>query len=182
MANDRQTVGSGIGICTVLILIFLVLKLTGNIDWSWWWVFSPYWMCCGGLLSIILIGLLLAALGIGIGMTGKKMRDRMRGKNVSWKFSEKEETVIDLPADKFKDMEEMQEEEMDETVPVDENGDVETDMGEIVEEIDETVADEKELGLAYKSWNYFRQHPEYSDWGCNDKIKYIEEDGILRRT
>lgn len=25
----------------VLFLIFLVLKCTDLIDWSWWWVFSP---------------------------------------------------------------------------------------------------------------------------------------------
>lgn len=25
----------------ILFLIFLVLKLIHQIDWSWWWVFSP---------------------------------------------------------------------------------------------------------------------------------------------
>jgi hypothetical protein len=29
------------GLPTVLFLIFMVLKLTHNIAWSWWWVFSP---------------------------------------------------------------------------------------------------------------------------------------------
>jgi hypothetical protein len=28
----------------ILFLIFLVLKLTDNIDWSWWWVTSPLWL------------------------------------------------------------------------------------------------------------------------------------------
>ena len=28
----------------ILFLIFLVLKLTDNIDWSWWWVTSPIWL------------------------------------------------------------------------------------------------------------------------------------------
>ncbi len=27
-----------------LFLIFLVLKLTDLIDWSWWWVTSPLWI------------------------------------------------------------------------------------------------------------------------------------------
>jgi energy-coupling factor transporter transmembrane protein EcfT len=27
----------------VLFLIFAVLKFTGNIDWSWGWVFVPFW-------------------------------------------------------------------------------------------------------------------------------------------
>jgi len=24
-------------------LLFIGLKLTGHIDWSWWWVTSPLW-------------------------------------------------------------------------------------------------------------------------------------------
>lgn len=34
----------GIGFGGVLTLIFIVLKLTGNIDWSWIWVLSPFWI------------------------------------------------------------------------------------------------------------------------------------------
>jgi uncharacterized integral membrane protein len=40
------------GIGTVLFLIFLVLKLTNVISWSWWWVFSPIWIP----LILVLIG------------------------------------------------------------------------------------------------------------------------------
>ena len=29
------------GFTEVLTLIFITLKLTGYIDWSWWWVLSP---------------------------------------------------------------------------------------------------------------------------------------------
>jgi hypothetical protein len=25
-------------------LIFLILKLTGGVDWSWWWVTAPLWI------------------------------------------------------------------------------------------------------------------------------------------
>lgn len=28
----------------VLFVIFLILKLTHTIDWSWWWVTSPLWI------------------------------------------------------------------------------------------------------------------------------------------
>lgn len=47
--------GSSIGITTILTLIFVILKLTGNIDWSWWWVVSPIWIGWGFMLVIILI-------------------------------------------------------------------------------------------------------------------------------
>lgn len=36
--------GNGIGFGTVLFIVFLVLKLTGVVTWSWWWVFSPLWI------------------------------------------------------------------------------------------------------------------------------------------
>lgn len=29
---------------TPLFLVFLILKLTGIINWSWWWVTSPLWL------------------------------------------------------------------------------------------------------------------------------------------
>jgi hypothetical protein len=27
----------------LLLLAFIVLKLTGEITWSWWWVLAPFW-------------------------------------------------------------------------------------------------------------------------------------------
>lgn len=29
---------------SVLFFIFLVLKLTHYIDWSWWWITAPFWL------------------------------------------------------------------------------------------------------------------------------------------
>ena len=34
----------GIDLSGALFLVFLILKLTDNIDWSWWWVTSPIWI------------------------------------------------------------------------------------------------------------------------------------------
>lgn len=42
MAN--KTSSSGLGLGSVLFIVFLILKLTGNINWSWWWVTSPLWI------------------------------------------------------------------------------------------------------------------------------------------
>ena len=33
-----------IGIGDLLALLFVGLKLAGQIDWSWWWVTSPWWI------------------------------------------------------------------------------------------------------------------------------------------
>jgi hypothetical protein len=41
---------------------FVVLKLTGYISWSWWWVTAPFW---GGL--VLFLGIMLfTALAVGI--------------------------------------------------------------------------------------------------------------------
>jgi uncharacterized membrane protein YhdT len=37
--SDKKS--SGIGFGGVLTVLFVGLKLTGYIDWSWWWVTSP---------------------------------------------------------------------------------------------------------------------------------------------
>jgi len=33
---------SGVDFVGLLTVVFIVLKLIGAIDWSWWWVLSPY--------------------------------------------------------------------------------------------------------------------------------------------
>ena len=39
-----------------MFLLFLTLKLTGYIDWSWWWVTAPLW---GGFALIIILWIIL---------------------------------------------------------------------------------------------------------------------------
>ena len=46
---------SGIGFTGLLTIVFIVLKLIGIIDWSWWWVLSPIWICALIILFIIAI-------------------------------------------------------------------------------------------------------------------------------
>jgi len=56
--GTTQASNNGIGCFTVLGFIFITLKLTGNIDWSWWWVLAPFW----GPLAFGLLFVSLAAL------------------------------------------------------------------------------------------------------------------------
>lgn len=34
----------GTGLVTLLAVLFIALKLTGYIDWSWLWVLAPIWI------------------------------------------------------------------------------------------------------------------------------------------
>ncbi len=45
-----KSTSSGVGLTTVVFIVFLILKLTDHIAWSWWWVFSPYWIPLGLVL------------------------------------------------------------------------------------------------------------------------------------
>lgn len=46
---------TGIGFPALLGLTFIILKLCKVIDWSWWWVLSPFWI---GIALIFIIGIL----------------------------------------------------------------------------------------------------------------------------
>jgi hypothetical protein len=57
MANENKSNGIGIGM--ILFIVFLVLKLTGTIDWSWWWVTSPLWIPFAAAVVILgVVGLI----------------------------------------------------------------------------------------------------------------------------
>lgn len=49
---------------TVLFVVFLVLKLTGVIDWSWWWITAPLWIPVAFVVGIFL---LFAIIAIAVG-------------------------------------------------------------------------------------------------------------------
>lgn len=57
--NQTHVAGSGIGLCGTLFLVFVVLRLTDHIDWTWYWVASPLWVPWAVMLGGFLIGAVL---------------------------------------------------------------------------------------------------------------------------
>lgn len=56
MMSDTQTRSSGgIGFAGLLTIVFITLKLTHVITWSWWWVLSPLWISIGLFVFFLLI-------------------------------------------------------------------------------------------------------------------------------
>lgn len=51
-----------IGFLSILTLIFITLKLTDNIDWSWLWVLSPLWLPVAVVFAFV--GMVLVIGGI----------------------------------------------------------------------------------------------------------------------
>jgi hypothetical protein len=58
--NGSVNNNGGIGIFGLLGVVFVTLKLTGVIAWSWWWVTLPFWGGIALLLVIIAIITLIA--------------------------------------------------------------------------------------------------------------------------
>ncbi|MUG24755.1 hypothetical protein GNQ08_20515 [Paenibacillus macerans] len=56
MSKQKETAsGGGISVIGLLGIAFVILKLCGVINWSWWWVTAPFW---GGIAIVILIVLI----------------------------------------------------------------------------------------------------------------------------
>jgi hypothetical protein len=56
MSKQNTQTSGGIGFFGLLGIVFIVLKLTGVIDWSWWWVTAPLW---GGVALVIAVVVLI---------------------------------------------------------------------------------------------------------------------------
>lgn len=57
---------SGLSLSTVVLVVFVILKLVGVIAWSWWWVLSPIWISAGLVLLWVLLEVVIIYLTIYI--------------------------------------------------------------------------------------------------------------------
>ena len=55
--SSKSNSEGGIGLCGVIFIILLILKLIGVISISWWWVFSP--LIIGFVIGILMVILIL---------------------------------------------------------------------------------------------------------------------------
>ena len=60
MSKSNETAqSSGISFCGLLTILFIGLKLTNYISWSWWWVLSPLWLPISVILGFCLIAAII---------------------------------------------------------------------------------------------------------------------------
>lgn len=67
---------SGIRFPSLLTLLFIGLKLTNTIDWSWFWVLSPIWIPFTLVIALIAI----AALALSIDKVIIRVKNKRRVK------------------------------------------------------------------------------------------------------
>lgn len=75
MSSNRNS-SSGIGICGVLTIVFVVLKLVGVINWSWLWV-----LCCPLWIDILLTVIILVVLAV---LGNKKIKKNEKSGRIKW--------------------------------------------------------------------------------------------------
>ncbi len=56
--NNNNTKSGGIGFTGLLTILFIALKLTGVINWSWLWVLSPIWITT--LIAVVFLLVIIA--------------------------------------------------------------------------------------------------------------------------
>ena len=62
MSDNKSTSSSGIGFFGLLAILFIALKLTGVITWSWLWVLAPIWIpFVIAVFVLIIVGIVVIA-------------------------------------------------------------------------------------------------------------------------
>jgi len=62
MSSSSSSSSGGVGVLGLLGVLFVGLKLTGFVSWSWWWVTAPLWgefalslLVCLGALTLAFV-------------------------------------------------------------------------------------------------------------------------------
>jgi hypothetical protein len=69
--GTASAAGGGIGLGGALTVLFVALKLTGYIDWSWWWILAPLWLPAAVVILAFWFGFL-----IWLALPDKRKRER----------------------------------------------------------------------------------------------------------
>ena len=75
MSDTRGSRAGGIGLCGAMFLLFLGLRLTEHIDWSWYWVAAPLWVPVALVLAVVSV--------IGVVMLFGDRAERRRRANMT---------------------------------------------------------------------------------------------------
>ena len=76
--SSSSSSSGGIGFAGLLAIVFITLKLTDVIDWSWWWVLCPLWGLAALIMGIMIMGGLAVGVIAGITAICKYKRQKPR--------------------------------------------------------------------------------------------------------
>ena len=75
MQNIKNT---QIGIWSLVFLVFLLLKLTGNLHWSWWWITSPLWIPLLAFLALSMLLFLVVLILVLFGFSPEAIQQKIK--------------------------------------------------------------------------------------------------------
>jgi protein-S-isoprenylcysteine O-methyltransferase Ste14 len=68
----------------VVFVVFLVLRGTGTVTWSWWWVTLPLWIIPGAILAAVLAGVAGWAFAFSLDRVWNDIRNANRRAKKKW--------------------------------------------------------------------------------------------------
>lgn len=78
MTKTNTTVkSSGVSFAGLLFLLFLGLKLTNQIDWSWWWITAPLW---GGIAIVVVFTVIIILFTVLVIIAGYLFKAPLKNK------------------------------------------------------------------------------------------------------
>lgn len=60
---SNQSSNNEVTFAGLLTVLFVGLKLSGIINWSWWWILSPLWISVGFVIIVAMITLIALSKG-----------------------------------------------------------------------------------------------------------------------
>ena len=73
--NNKSASSGGFGLSGSVFLIFLTLKLTGHIAWSWWWVAAPLWCPVAVVVAIVIVAIPIMLIADRVGVRRARCRN-----------------------------------------------------------------------------------------------------------
>lgn len=61
MGKKNPSPATGLSLPVVVFIVFLILKLTNLVTWSWWWITSPLWIVAALVVALAVISFCVLA-------------------------------------------------------------------------------------------------------------------------
>jgi hypothetical protein len=61
MGKKTPSPATGLSLPVVVFVVFLILKLTNLVTWSWWWITSPLWIVAALVVVLAVISFCVLA-------------------------------------------------------------------------------------------------------------------------
>ncbi len=84
--SEKNTSVISINFSGVLLVAFIVMKLCGVINWSWWWVLAPIWVPIAIILVILVVIIIVYMMNEGIKSSRSSRKEYRKVKKLRKKF------------------------------------------------------------------------------------------------